>query len=83
MQHYDEILHARKLSMNDTAANKLGWMAGQLFSRVPTPDWEELKPDRRDLEINQLFERIRNAPRREAAEVAVPLEKYTESLINE
>jgi len=83
VQHYEEILHARKLSMSDTAANKLGWMAGQLFSRVPTPDWEELKPDKRDLEIAQLFERIRSVPRREAAEVAVPLEKYTQSLISE
>jgi hypothetical protein len=34
-QHYPEILRARKASLAEVFSNKLGWMAGHLFNRVP------------------------------------------------
>jgi hypothetical protein len=40
--HYDQIFGARMGALSDVYANKLGWMAGHLFSRVPTKDWDEL-----------------------------------------
>jgi hypothetical protein len=39
--HYEQMLSARIGALNDVYANKLGWMVGQLFSRVPAPDWDE------------------------------------------
>jgi hypothetical protein len=41
--HYDQLKAARKMSVDDAYANKLGWMAGHLFSRVPTREWQELE----------------------------------------
>jgi hypothetical protein len=41
--HYKEVLDARVGSLSGVYANKLGWMAGHLFSRVPTKDWNELE----------------------------------------
>jgi hypothetical protein len=61
-QHYKSIHGARKLSMSDVTANKLGWMAGQLFSRIPTPNWPELEPERLNAEVNDLLARIRATP---------------------
>jgi hypothetical protein len=86
-QHYDEILAARKLSMIDAVANKLGWMAGQLFSRVPTPEWDSSNA-KFDLEkeIDSLLDRIRNAKKRSPLEVVMPVmppEEFTRSLLSE
>jgi hypothetical protein len=69
-QHYKEIRSARKLSMNDAVANKLGWMAGQLFSRVPTPDW--VTTFNIDNEIEQLLDKIKETPKLGADEVVMP-----------
>jgi hypothetical protein len=41
--HYDQLLSAKRMSLTDVYANKLGWMAGYLFSRVPLREWQELK----------------------------------------
>jgi len=34
-KHYQQILRARTLSLVEAFANKLGWMAGNLLSRIP------------------------------------------------
>ncbi|SJM93913.1 conserved hypothetical protein [Crenothrix polyspora] len=39
--HYDKCLAAKVLELNDTFQAKLGWLVGQMYSRVGTPDWEE------------------------------------------
>jgi hypothetical protein len=44
-KHYDQIFAARKLSLNDVFANKLGWMAGHLYSRIPNLEWNDLKAE--------------------------------------
>jgi hypothetical protein len=72
-QHYDRIVKARKVSMNDVAANKLGWMAGQLFSRVPTPDWVTTSEDEKEKmekeKIENLLKAIVKAPKGPPTEV--------------
>lgn len=40
-EHYDECLKARILQLDDTFQAKLGWLVGQQYSRVGTPDWPE------------------------------------------
>jgi hypothetical protein len=38
-QHYEACLNARKVSLEDVFQAKLGWLVGNAFSRVGTPDW--------------------------------------------
>jgi len=38
--HYKECLDAKVLQLNDTFQAKLGWLVGQMYSRVGTPDWD-------------------------------------------
>jgi len=37
--HYETCLKARKCSLDDTFQAKLGWLVGNLYSRVGTKDW--------------------------------------------
>jgi hypothetical protein len=39
--HYEEILSARRGGLRDTFQAKLGWLVGNLYSRVGTPDWHD------------------------------------------
>jgi hypothetical protein len=38
--HFQTCLHAKILQLNDTFQAKLGWLVGQMYSRVGTRDWE-------------------------------------------
>lgn len=60
-KHFEQIRTARTGALSEVYANKLGWMAGNLFSRVPTKDWDELgmKEPAKD-HIKQLIETISN-----------------------
>jgi len=40
-EHYETCLKARFLSIDDTFRAKLGWLVGELYSRVGTEDWPE------------------------------------------
>lgn len=40
-EHYESCLNARVLQLADNFQAKLGWLVGQLYSRVGTPDWPE------------------------------------------
>ncbi|WP_350214063.1 hypothetical protein [Botrimarina sp.] len=40
-EHYPLLTDARCGRLSSDYANKLGWLAGNLFSRVATPDWED------------------------------------------
>jgi hypothetical protein len=44
-QHYHQILLARRTSLAEVFANKLGWMAGHLFNRVPNIEFDEFTTD--------------------------------------
>lgn len=37
--HYDKCLEAKKIELNDDFKAKLGWLVGQMYSRVGTKDW--------------------------------------------
>jgi hypothetical protein len=77
-KHYNELLDCRKLSMSDAMANKLGWMAGQLFSRIPTPEWDE-EDANLDLkvQIDRLMKDIKTQETPpESREVLLPADVY-------
>lgn len=44
-QHYDLLMDSRCGRMQGEFANKLGWLSGNLFSRVATPDWNDQEGD--------------------------------------
>lgn len=41
VQHYNTLCQARRVRVPSEFANKLGWIAGNLYSRIGTPDWQE------------------------------------------
>lgn len=40
-EHYESCLSGRTAQLDDLFQAKLGWLLGQLYSRVGTPDWPE------------------------------------------
>ncbi len=40
IEHYDACLNARFLSLDETFQAKLGWLTGNMYSRVGTEEWE-------------------------------------------
>jgi len=59
-QHYGVLLDARRFHLDGEYANKLGWLSGNLFSRVATKDWEDQEGDARASEVqcNKLLEAV-------------------------
>ncbi|QDU65095.1 hypothetical protein [Engelhardtia mirabilis] len=41
--HYDTIRSARAGALDSEFRNKLGWLVGNLYSRIGTPDWSDRK----------------------------------------
>lgn len=39
-EHYDKCLQAKKIELTDEFKAKLGWLVGNMYSRVGTADWE-------------------------------------------
>ncbi|WP_243294345.1 hypothetical protein [Geothrix mesophila] len=39
LPHYDKLLKAKILQLDDSFQHKLGWLTGNLFSRIGTADW--------------------------------------------
>lgn len=39
-EHYDKCLNAKKIELTDEFKAKLGWLVGNMYSRVGTADWE-------------------------------------------
>ena len=40
-KHYESCLKARRLSLKENFRSKLGWLVGQMYSRVGTEDWDK------------------------------------------
>jgi len=59
-QHYDILLDARRFHLDGEYANKLGWLSGNLFSRVATKDWEDQEGHAKASEVqcNKLLEAV-------------------------
>ena len=57
-KHYDTLLSSRRGRLKPAFQAKLGWLVGNLYSRVGTEDWSE--PDERKREKNSIIDRILN-----------------------
>lgn len=40
--HYQQLIAARRGRLTPEFRNKLGWLCGNLYSRIATPDWNEI-----------------------------------------
>lgn len=57
IDHYDACFKARFLSLDETFQAKLGWLTGNMYSRVGTEEWEAARGKEEYSEkINQLLE---------------------------
>lgn len=56
-EHYDKCLNAKKIELTDEFKAKLGWLVGNMYSRVGTADWDGIMSDqaRRDMLNNELY----------------------------
>lgn len=45
-KHYQELLKAKMLELSDEFKAKLGWLVGNMYSRVGTTDWESKMTDK-------------------------------------
>lgn len=54
--HYDKCLAAKKLELSDEFKAKLGWLVGNMYSRVGTADWGEIMTaqERKEMLTNNL-----------------------------
>lgn len=55
-EHYDKCLNAKKVELADEFKAKLGWLVGNMYSRVGTADWEGIMSAqaRKDMLTNDL-----------------------------
>ena len=55
-EHYDKCLNAKRIELTDEFKAKLGWLVGNMYSRVGTADWDGIMSDqaRRDMLNNDL-----------------------------
>ena len=47
VEHYDVLVNARRGRLDPEFANKLGWLRGNMYSRVGIKDWKETEDDRK------------------------------------
>lgn len=57
-QHYETLVKSRKGRLGSDFRNKLGWLCGNLFSRIATQDWNEHKPDGARIQAEELLQTI-------------------------
>ena len=56
-EHYDKCLNAKSIELTDEFKAKLGWLVGNMYSRVGTADWEGIMSAnaKRDMLNNDLY----------------------------
>jgi hypothetical protein len=61
-EHYGVVAAARVGRLQSPFRNKLGWLAGNLYSRVDTPDWpESIGKNQADNKVTGIFNDIDRA----------------------
>lgn len=48
-EHYNVLISARRGRLQPSFRNKLGWLLGNLYSRIGTPDWSESESKQKEL----------------------------------
>ena len=61
-EHYATLMTARRGRLGAEFRNKLGWLVGNLYSRIGTPDWQDQVDGKKQLDtlVHNLLEHARN-----------------------
>lgn len=81
--HYDVCLNAKMLELTEEFKAKLGWLVGNIYSRVGTTDWESIKTDRERKQMlnNKLEDYFMIVPRIKMNAVTKVIESLTEEKV--
>jgi len=50
VEHYEVLREARRGRLNSAFRSKLGWLVGNLYARIGTPDWSDSEDKKKQLE---------------------------------
>lgn len=83
--HYDQCLSAKVLELSDEFKAKLGWLVGNIYSRVGTTDWESLltSQERKDMLNEELKSHCIIALSEQIAALKDAFKKHAEQLESE
>lgn len=83
--HYDQCLSAKVLELSDEFKAKLGWLVGNIYSRVGTTDWESLlsSQERKDMLDEELKSHCMIASAEQIKALKTAFEKHSEPLETE
>lgn len=81
-EHYDICLSAKKLELTDEFKAKLGWLVGNMYSRVGTADWEGIMSAqaKRDMLNNELESTCIIAEKEQLKQLKKELSEKTEDM---
>lgn len=81
-EHYDQCLSAKLLELSDEFKAKLGWLVGNIYSRVGTTDWESIlsKDQRAELLKNELQNHCIIAPKETIAAIKDKIKQNADEL---
>jgi hypothetical protein len=75
-KHYSQISEARRMSMHELYAANLGWMTGNIFSRIAMPVWSQLQlGEQKDDRIKALLEGIATRGIDDPSSIEVPMRR--------
>lgn len=57
-EHYDTCLNSKRLELENSFKAKLGWLIGNLYSRVSTEDWESYQMKKTDIDFEKMVDTI-------------------------
>ena len=80
-EHYDECLKAKKIELADEFKAKLGWLVGNMYSRVGTTDWEGVMSakERQNMLNSDLHSRCIIGSKKQISELKIKLAESSES----
>lgn len=71
--HYEQLQRSRIVSLKEVFGNKLGWMMGSMFARVPTPSWNDFPSKQSDSEyIQGLLKKVAQSPHADPYPFEIP-----------
>lgn len=81
-EHYDKCLKAKRIELSDEFKAKLGWLIGNMYSRVGTADWEGLmsSQERKEMLKNELISQCIVGNKEGLRQLKKLLEEQTEQI---
>lgn len=80
--HYEQCLAAKALELSDEFKAKLGWLVGNIYSRVGTTDWDSIMTasQRKDMLNEELYAHCVVGAKSQIRELKKELKSHAESV---